>query len=76
LKRKDFQEILRLPWAQEVSGSNPDAPTTLFLHLSTEEAADPALTSLKFTSSAVDRTRRSRITFKKFQQFSRSRFFP
>src|SRR5437867_13389790 len=25
LKRKDFQEILRLPWAQEVSGSNPDA---------------------------------------------------
>src|SRR5260370_26905886 len=27
LKRKDFQEILRLPWAQEVSGSNPDAPT-------------------------------------------------
>jgi integrase len=28
LKRKDFQEILRLPWAQEASGSNPDAPTT------------------------------------------------
>src|SRR5258708_23302176 len=27
LKRKDFQGILRLPWAQEVSGSNPDAPT-------------------------------------------------
>jgi hypothetical protein len=26
LKRKDFQEILRLPWAQEASGSNPDAP--------------------------------------------------
>jgi hypothetical protein len=28
LKRKDFQEIARLAWAQEVSGSNPDAPTT------------------------------------------------
>jgi integrase len=28
LKRKDFQEILHLPWAQEASGSNPDAPTT------------------------------------------------
>jgi hypothetical protein len=27
LKRKDFLKILRLPWAQEVSGSNPDAPT-------------------------------------------------
>jgi hypothetical protein len=27
LKRKDFQEILRLPWAQEVPGSNPGAPT-------------------------------------------------
>ena len=27
LKRKDFQEILRPPWAQEASGSNPDAPT-------------------------------------------------
>jgi hypothetical protein len=23
LKRKDLQEILRLPWAQEVPGSNP-----------------------------------------------------
>ncbi|HXC61387.1 MAG TPA: hypothetical protein VNV63_01815, partial [Nitrospiria bacterium] len=30
LKRKDFQEILRLSWAQEASGSNPDAPTKLF----------------------------------------------
>jgi hypothetical protein len=28
LKRKDFQEILRLPWAQEAPGSNPGAPTT------------------------------------------------
>ena len=27
LKRKDFPEIARLPWAQEASGSNPDAPT-------------------------------------------------
>src|SRR6266480_6732533 len=27
LKRKDFQEILRLPWAQEAPGSNPGAPT-------------------------------------------------
>ena len=27
LKRKDFQEILRLPWAQGVTGSNPVAPT-------------------------------------------------
>src|SRR5712692_8224718 len=35
LKRKDFQEIVRLTWAQEVSGSNPDAPTNLFL-ISTE----------------------------------------
>ena len=26
LKRKGFQEILRLPWAQEAPGSNPGAP--------------------------------------------------
>jgi hypothetical protein len=25
--KKDFQEIPRLPWAQEASGSNPDVPT-------------------------------------------------
>jgi hypothetical protein len=31
LKRKDFQEIVRLPWAQEVSGSNPDAPTKILV---------------------------------------------
>jgi len=32
LKRKDFQEILRLPWAQEAPGSNPCARpiTSLF----------------------------------------------
>ena len=28
LKRKDFQEIARLPWAQEVPSSNLGAPTT------------------------------------------------
>ena len=27
LKRKDFQEIARLAWAQEAPGSNPGAPT-------------------------------------------------
>ena len=27
LKRKDFQEVVRLAWAQEVPGSNPGAPT-------------------------------------------------
>ena len=27
LERKDFQEITRLPWAQEAPGSNPGAPT-------------------------------------------------
>jgi hypothetical protein len=27
LKRKDFQEIVRLTWTQEVPGSNPGAPT-------------------------------------------------
>src|SRR5258708_23685566 len=27
LKRKDFQEILRLPWAQDVPSSNLGAPT-------------------------------------------------
>jgi hypothetical protein len=27
LKRKDFQEIVRLTWAQEAPGSNPGAPT-------------------------------------------------
>jgi hypothetical protein len=37
LKRKDFQEILRLPWAQEVSGSNPDAPTNHLHYLSKEK---------------------------------------
>src|SRR5258705_9547803 len=31
LKRKDFQEILRLPWAQEVPSSNLGAPTTNLL---------------------------------------------
>jgi hypothetical protein len=30
LKRKDFQEIVRLTWAQEVRGSNPRAPTKSF----------------------------------------------
>jgi hypothetical protein len=30
LKRKDFQEILRLPWAQEVPSSNLGAPTTYY----------------------------------------------
>ena len=29
LKRKDFQEIARLAWAQEVPGSNPGAPTKI-----------------------------------------------
>jgi hypothetical protein len=32
LKRKDFQEKLRLPWAQEAPGSNPGAPTTNLLN--------------------------------------------
>jgi hypothetical protein len=27
VKREDFPEVARLPWAQEASGSNPDAPT-------------------------------------------------
>jgi hypothetical protein len=27
LKRRDFQEIARLAWAKEASGSNPGAPT-------------------------------------------------
>jgi len=27
LKRKDFQEMALLAWAQEVPGSNPGAPT-------------------------------------------------
>jgi hypothetical protein len=27
LKRKDFPEVTRPSWAQEASGSNPDAPT-------------------------------------------------
>ena len=31
LKRKDFQEIPRLAWAQEAPGSNPGAPTTCFI---------------------------------------------
>jgi hypothetical protein len=30
IERKDFQEILRLPWAQEVWSSNLHAPTTYF----------------------------------------------
>jgi len=30
LKRKDFQEIARLAWAQEVPSSNLGAPTTYF----------------------------------------------
>jgi hypothetical protein len=29
LQRRDFQKIFRLAWAQEVSGSDPDAPTNL-----------------------------------------------
>jgi hypothetical protein len=27
IEKEDFQEILRLPWAQEAPGSNPGAPT-------------------------------------------------
>jgi len=30
LKRKDFQAIARLTWAQEASGSNPGAPPNHF----------------------------------------------
>jgi hypothetical protein len=30
LKRKDFQEIVRLIWAQEATGSNPGAPDHFF----------------------------------------------
>jgi len=33
LKRKDFQEIVRLTWAQEVPGSNPGAPTKLSIRI-------------------------------------------
>jgi hypothetical protein len=29
VKRKDFPEVARLPWAQEVRGSNPRAPTKI-----------------------------------------------
>jgi len=32
IERKDFQEILHLPWAQEAPGSNPGAPTTNLLN--------------------------------------------
>ena len=32
LKRKDFQEIAPLAWAQEAPGSNPGAPTTNLLN--------------------------------------------
>jgi hypothetical protein len=33
LKRKDFQEMVRLTWAQEAPGSNPGAPTKFFKYL-------------------------------------------
>ena len=33
LKRKDFQEIVRLTWAQEVRGSNPRAPTNYIFRI-------------------------------------------
>jgi hypothetical protein len=33
LKRKDFQQIAHLPWAQEVWSSNLHAPTNLILRL-------------------------------------------
>src|ERR1700680_1129725 len=33
LKRGELFSVVRLPWAQEVSGSNPDAPTNLFCDL-------------------------------------------
>jgi len=33
LKRKDFREKLRLPWAQEVPSSNLGAPTKFFKYL-------------------------------------------
>jgi len=50
LKRKDFQEIVRLTWAQEASGSNPDAPTTYFfvfnLFCLTWCASEPELGSI------------------------------
>ena len=39
LKRKDFPEVARLPWAQEVRGSNPRAPTKS-LQLSELEEVD------------------------------------
>src|SRR6266404_4060272 len=30
IEKEELPEILRLPWAQEASGSNPDAPTNKF----------------------------------------------
>jgi len=45
LKRKDFQEILRLPWAQEAPGSNPGAPTIYFI----EYRASCEISSLPFS---------------------------
>ena len=35
LKRKDFQEIARLAWAQKVPSSNPGAPATYLQIVST-----------------------------------------
>ena len=52
LKRKDFPEVARLAWAQEAPGSNPGAPTNLFLSLRASRKALPR-TMGKFGGLAV-----------------------
>src|SRR5216684_7954696 len=42
LKRKDFHEILRLPWAQEVPSSNLGAPTKFLTYLGEQSINSPA----------------------------------
>src|SRR5207249_7335417 len=44
LKRKEFQEIVRLTWAQEAPGSNPGAPTktSCLFSLACQNVATPS----------------------------------
>jgi hypothetical protein len=47
VKRKDFPEIARPPWAQAAPGSNPGAPTKLFKYLADRSIS---LTLAKFNA--------------------------
>jgi hypothetical protein len=66
LKRKDFQEILRLPWAQEVPSSNLGAPTKTSRVFSLPYLKLSSLNILLWNSARQEGSIRKSFSFQKF----------